>query len=113
MLPNKSLQGKRLCTYKDTACSAYGGTTAHCLRVISPLQGRTTFNESLVRYTSLRGIALLIIVSQLFVPCPAFPDTSLILGRVVAERGDFFRNLVDLASHILGHLCRVGQGGGA
>ena len=33
MLPNKSLQGKRLCTYKDTACSAYGGTTAHCLQV--------------------------------------------------------------------------------
>ena len=28
MLPNKSLQGKGLCTYKDTACSAYGGTTA-------------------------------------------------------------------------------------
>ena len=33
MLPNKSLQGKGLCTYKDTACSAYGGTTAHCLRM--------------------------------------------------------------------------------
>ena len=33
MLPNKSLQGKGLCTYKDTACSAYGGTTAHCLQV--------------------------------------------------------------------------------
>ena len=33
MLPNKSLQGKGLCTYKDTACSTCGGTTAHCLQV--------------------------------------------------------------------------------
>ena len=107
MLPNKSLQGKGLCTYKDTACSAYGGTMAHCLRVISPLQGRTTFNESLVRYTSLRGIALLIIVNQLFVPCPAFPDASLILGRIIPEHGDFLRYLVDLASHILCNLGRV------
>lgn len=55
MLPNKSLQGKGLCTYKDTACSAYGGTTAHCLQVQGPLQEHTTFRESLVCYTSPPG----------------------------------------------------------
>ena len=32
MLPNKFLHSKRLCMYKDTACSACVGTTAHCLR---------------------------------------------------------------------------------
>ena len=55
MLPNKSLQGKGLCTYKDTACSAYGGTMAHCLQVLGPLQEHTTFRESLVCYTSPPG----------------------------------------------------------
>ena len=56
MLPNKFLQGKRLCTYKDTACSAYAGTAAHYLQVQGPLQEHTTFCESLVCYTSPGGV---------------------------------------------------------
>ena len=72
MLPNKSLQGKGLCTYKDTACSAYGGTTAHCLQRLwwyhGALLAVARFSPLFHRYGVRPLLRIAIIVAALFQP---------------------------------------------
>lgn len=56
MLPNKSLQGKGLCTYKDIACKALC-VQKHCLQMLGPLQGHTDFGtKSSVLRLARRGV---------------------------------------------------------
>lgn len=66
----------------------------------------TSFDTRAFR-RSTAALSLILVTAHFFSPRPAFPDASLILGRVIAEQSDFLRNLIDLAAHILCDLSRV------